>query len=298
MDARESGRPLGKGRSVYLEKTTWPHVAAYLEKGGDFAVLAVGSLEEHGRHNPLGTDNIAPNLLLDLMDERLHDQILIAPTVSYGNCDDLVGFPGTLTIGYDLLRDLVARITDQLFDYGVRRFLIVNGHGPNIKPLSEVCESLNRRGALAGLANWWLMAGELNPAWGGGHGGAEETAAVMAADPSLVDTSAYGPMDLVNDISDELPTDGWSNVLFEGTHVGFPRDAVRFAGNGWIGPDDPTKADPEWGTQMMQGVADCLVDLVGAMQRAPLPKPMPVRTYRAWAGHAMGSDAGEKGGEA
>ena len=58
-----------------------------------------------------------------------------------------------------MLRDLVAKLTDQLYDYGARRFLIINGHGPNIKPITEVCEDLNRRGCLAALANWWLMMG-------------------------------------------------------------------------------------------------------------------------------------------
>lgn len=172
----------------------------------------------------------------------------------------------------------------QLYDYGARRFLFVNGHGPNIKPISSVCEELNRRGCLAARADWWLMAGELNPAWGGGHGGAEETAAVMAVDPSLVDVSEIGPMALANDISDELPTSGWDNVEFKGAHVAVPRDACRYAGNGWIGPDDPANADPEWGGQMMDGVADYLVDFIGAFRRASLPAPMPVRTTKAYGG--------------
>ena len=269
-----------------IELSTWPRVQAYFAGGEDLVVLAVGSTEEHGRHNPLGTDTLAPNLLLDIIErglaERGDPDVLVAPTIPYGNADDLVGFPGTLSIGYDLLMKLVQRITDQLYDYGARRFLVINGHGPNIKPLSAVCEGLNRRGCLAALANWWLMAGELNPAWGGGHGGAEETAAVMAVNPSLVDRSALGPMDLSNDISDELPTDGWDNVLYKGAHVAFPRDACRYAGNGWIGPDDPSHADPEWGRQMMESVGSYLVDFIGAMRRAPLPRPMPVRTVDAF----------------
>ena len=267
---------------MFIEYTTWPNVKKYYDAGGDFAVLAVGSTEEHGRHNPLGTDNIGPNVLLDLIDEKAHDDVLIAPTVPYGNADDLVGFPGTLSIGYELLYRVVDRLCGQLYDYGTRRFLIVNGHGPNIKPLSAVCEELNRRGCLAALANWWLMAGEITPAWGGGHGGAEETAAVMAYAPSLVDTDAYGPQDLANDISDELPTAGWDNVLYKGVHVAFPRDACRYAGNGWIGPDDPALATPEFGREMMRGVADYLVDLIGAMRRTDLPEPMPVRTVEAY----------------
>ena len=118
---------------------------------------------------------------------------------------------------------------------------------PTSSPSQACARSSIGEGALAARADWWLMAGELNPAWGGGHGGAEETAAVMAVDPSLVDSSELGPMALANDISDELPTSGWDNVEFKGAHVAIPRDACRYAGNGWIGPDDPANANPEWG---------------------------------------------------
>ena len=41
-------------------------------------------------------------------------------------------------------------------------------------------------------------------------------------------------------------------------------------------------ADPEWGGQMMDGVAGYLVDFIGALGRAPLPAPMPVRTTKAY----------------
>lgn len=267
-----------------IELSTWPAVEDYFQRGNDLVVMAIGSTEEHGRHNPLGTDTLAPNLLLDKIDAALGKDVLIAPTIPFGNADDLLGFPGTLSIGYDLLRSLVRTLSMQLYDYGARRFLFINGHGPNIKPISSVCEELNRRGCLAARADWWLMAGELNPAWRGGHGGAEETAAVMAVDPSLVDVSEIGPMALANDISDELPTSGWDNVEFKGAHVAVPRDACRYAGNGWIGPDDPVLADSEWGGQMMDGVAEYLVDFIGALRRAPLPTPMPVRTTKAYGG--------------
>lgn len=262
---------------MFLERSTWPAVQRYFADGNDLVILAVGSTEEHGRHNPLGTDTLAPNFLLDKIDAADHDHVLIAPTIPYGAADDLLGYPGSLSIGYGLLYQIVKRLTDQLFDYGARRFVLLNGHGPNIKPLSQVGEELDRRGARCALMNWWLMAGEINPEWAGGHGAGEETSAMLAVDPSLVDVDAYGEMELVNDVSDALPTDGWSNVLYKGVHVGMPRDAVRYASNGWIGPDHVRTASKEWGDEMMQATADFIVDFLGELRRAPLPTPLPVR---------------------
>ena len=36
---------------------------------------------------------------------------------------------------------------------------------------------------------------------------------------------------------------------------------------------------------MMDGVASYLVDFIGALKRAPLPAPMPVRTTKAYGGN-------------
>jgi creatinine amidohydrolase len=276
-----------------IETSTWPAVKRYFDDGNDLVILAVGSTEEHGRHNPLGVDTIAPNYLLDLI-EAADPGVLITPTLPFGAADDLLGYPGTLSIGYRLLHDVVERLCDQLYDYGARRFVLLNGHGPNVKPLSQVGEALDRRGARCALLNWWLMAGEINPAWAGGHGAGEETSAMLAVDPALVDFSELqGPnaqMGLVNDVSDELPTDGWSSVLYKGVHVGMPRDAVRYASNGWIGPDHATGASKEWGDAMMRETAAYIVDFLQAFRRAPLPEPLPVRTVGA-----PGSFAGRPG---
>lgn len=264
-----------------IETSTWPAVKRYFDEGNDTVILAIGSTEEHGRHNPLGVDTIAPNYLLDLIEAK-DPGVLIAPTIPYGACDDLVGYPGTLSIGYELLYRVVKRLCDQLYDYGARHFVLLNGHGPNIKPLSQVAEELDRQGARCALMNWWLMAGEINPAWKGGHGAGEETSAMLAVDPALVDMSELegerGEMNIVNDVCDELPSSGWSSVLYKGVHVDMPRDAVRYASNGWIGPDHAKTASKEWGDAMMAGTADYIVDFLQVFKTCPLPTPLPVRS--------------------
>ena len=197
--------------------------------------MAIGSTEEHGRHNPLGTDTLAPNLLLDKIEAALGKDVLIAPTIPFGNADDLLGFPGTLSIGYDLLRSLVRTLSMQLYDYGARRFLFINGHGPNIKPISSVCEELNRRGCLAARADWWLMAGELNPAWRGGHGGAEETAAVMAVDPRLGGCLEIGPMASRTTSRTSSPPPDGTTLSLRARTLRFPAmPAATPATAGWV----------------------------------------------------------------
>ena len=45
---------------MFIEYTTWPNVKKYYDAGGDFADLAVGSTEEHGRHNPSAPTTSGP----------------------------------------------------------------------------------------------------------------------------------------------------------------------------------------------------------------------------------------------
>ena len=54
-----------------IELSTWPAVEDYFERGNDLVVMAIGSTEEHGRHNPLGTDTLAHKLLLEKIDAAL-----------------------------------------------------------------------------------------------------------------------------------------------------------------------------------------------------------------------------------
>lgn len=256
-----------------IAHNSWLRVSQYLKASPyrDMAVIAVGSIENHGRHMPLGTDMLIPDKILELMEEKI--DILIAPTLPYGATDQLMGFPGTISLGLDGLTLVLTKITDALYSYGIRKFIILNGHGGNIKTIESVGLKLHQKGALLALINWWLIAGELNPKWKGGHGGAEETAGVMAVNPDLVDMEQLEvPQLLKNDMGDALPTMGFNNVAFKGGTISIPRNVHNYSDNGWIGPDAPTQATPQWGQEMLTTMAAYICDFIETFKDAPLPK--------------------------
>ena len=128
--------------------------------------------------------------------------MLICPTIPYGATESLCDYPGTINLGTELLYQVLGRVCDSLFQHGARRFVILNGHGGNIKSIDRVGYDIQRKGGILAELNWWLMAWDMDPAWKGGHGGGEETAAILGIDPSLVDQSEVaGPMRL-HDVSD------------------------------------------------------------------------------------------------
>lgn len=253
-----------------LANVTGKKVEEYL-KSSQTIVIGIGSIENHGRHMALGTDTLIPDRILDLLEKKCG--VLIAPTIPYGSTDSIEGCTGTVNIGSDGLKLILTKIVDSLYRYGFRRFVILNGHGGNCKPIEAVGMHLHKKGAYLACLNWWLMAGELRPEWKGGHGGGEETAGLMGVDPALVDMDYINDgMEMINDVSDELPTVSWSTVQFKGASVTIPRESRYYFGNGWYGKDEPSTATPEWGREMLQAMADYMVDFIEAFERAPLPE--------------------------
>jgi creatinine amidohydrolase len=254
-------------KPMRLSQITWPKARDYF-LNNDTVLLPVGSIECHGRHLPLGTDTLIPDRLLELIEEK--SDVLIAPTVPYGACDSLSGFPGTIDLGSDLLYSLLSRITSELYRHGARHFIILNGHGGNMRTIEQVGLDLERKGALLAELNWWLMAWDIDSAWKGGHGGAEETAAIMAVDPSLVDKSEIGgPLELKN-VSNELISTGFNTVTFKGVNVVIPRSVTGITENGWIGQDHPAAATEEWGREMLLATADYIVSFIAEFKKAGL----------------------------
>ena len=131
---------------------------------------------------------------------------------------------------------------------------------------------LQRKGGILAELNWWLMAWDMDPAWKGGHGGAEVTAAILGIDPSLVDQSEVaGPMRL-HDVSDTLKATGFTSIDYKGVTVNIPRLTPSVTHNGWIGPDHPETATEEWGRKMLQTTADYIVDFMEEFKKVDIAK--------------------------
>ena len=259
---------------MYLAHLNYREVEEYL-KHHDSIVIPVGSLENHGLHMPLGTDFLIPDEIARLLNEK--SPVLIAPTVNYGATDDLCGFPGTVSLGTEGLIALLRTICDQLYRYGFRHFLILNGHGGNTAAIQAVGMELYRKGAYLANLNWWLMAGQLNPKWAGGHGGGEETAGILAVDPGLIKYEYLNlPENIRNDLGEKLPYGAWTNIDYKGVSISVPREIRDITDNGWLvhsfKGDLPTRATQEWGREMLNAVSDCIAEFAVDFENCGLPK--------------------------
>lgn len=236
---------------------TWPQAEQYF-KENDIVIIPLGSLECHGKHMPLGTDTLIPERILELVEEKT--DVVIAPMMPYGCTDYLAPFPGTVSLGHDVLYQVMSRICEGLRSHGARKFIVVNGHGGNMPVLDRVALDLQQEGCMLAQMNWWQMVWNLVPdyngkmPWHGGHGGAEETSAIMAIDPSLVDHDAIcdAPMKGIG----ELPASGMKTVVFRGVDIPVARFSNDVSGNGWFGNDHPEDSDAAWGETLIEASAE------------------------------------------
>ena len=64
--------------ALRLAGITWPRAEEYFRQN-DTVLLAVGSIECHGKHMPLGTDTLIPEHLLEKIEEKC-DVLIVPPS--------------------------------------------------------------------------------------------------------------------------------------------------------------------------------------------------------------------------
>lgn len=157
-------------------------------KKSNIVILPIGSLEAHGHHLPLGTDIFSPRTFCKLLDEEIGDRIWIGPEIPYGQSYDLTVYPGTINVPSQVFADYVYWVGKGMFENGMKKLIMLNGHGGNITALNLASEMLMKLGMDVLIINWWLdYSADIVAITGAqGHAGEDETSAILYYDSKLV----------------------------------------------------------------------------------------------------------------
>ena len=233
----------------------------------DLVIIPVGSIEEHGPHNPLGTDTILARELARRIGEKAG--VPVAPVIPIGSTHNLAAFPGTINVDPMLLRQVVLEVAESYVAHGAKRFLFVNGHGGNANSLKMVCSDLHAKheNVIAVHSEWWKVLAEISEYPCNDHGGKHETSFVMDVDPSLVDMSKAKTVPRA-DLTEKLTYS--DKFRFDGVTIpncGVPLHKITPLGN-YGAPAE--EASAELGEAMSQIYVDYCVDLVNELRRVYL----------------------------
>jgi len=92
-------------------------------------IVALGVVEKHSEHLPLGTDFLNGHKLACLAAER--EPAVVFPPFYFGQIYEARCFPGTITIKPTLLMELIQGVLDEIGRNGFRKIILLNAHGGN-----------------------------------------------------------------------------------------------------------------------------------------------------------------------
>ena len=234
----------------------------------DLAVLPLGATEPHNLHLPYGTDTYQVESIAEAACARAYNQgarVMMLPPLPYGTETNQMRFPLAMNLNPSTVARVINDLIDSLATHGVRKCLLLNGHGGN--DLKWVLRELHLKTPVhLFLCNWYKIAADQYGAIfedAGDHAGELETSFIQAIRPDLV---AFDQADA-------------------GTMA-----ATRFAAvnKGWIeitrpwhllttnsGAGDPRPSTPEKGREIAEIVTDRIASFLVELAKSEVDTAFP-----------------------
>ncbi|MCU1423146.1 MAG: mftE [Microbacteriaceae bacterium] len=163
-----------------LATMAWPSVGP-----APLVLVPLGSTEQHGPHLPFQTDTLVAESVARALAEGFDRDVIVAPAVAYGASGEHQAFPGTASVGHDALRLTIIELVRSLSTWAAG-VVFVNGHGGNIRSLSEAVLQLRAENHMVA----WLPCATPG---GDAHAGRTETSLMLHLAPATVDLSRAEP---------------------------------------------------------------------------------------------------------
>jgi creatinine amidohydrolase/Fe(II)-dependent formamide hydrolase-like protein len=129
-------------------------------EGSDMAILPVGTLHGHGP-TPISIDSSSAEWLAEEVGKRTG--VVTLPLVPYGENDKQKFYPGTIAIQPETLERFYIDVFRSLKRNGVKRVIVLNGHGGNRETLIRAGRAARDFGTVVAILDWWSIARELMP---------------------------------------------------------------------------------------------------------------------------------------
>jgi len=236
----------------------------------EVAVLPLGATEPHNLHMPYATDTIQVELIGRRACELAYQRgakVILLPALPFGVNTNHLQIPGGLALSVTptTLLKLITDLVDSLERQGVRKLVLLNGHGGNeLKPLLR--ELHHQTSVFLCLCDWYRMAADTykeifdQP---GEHADEVETSLGLAFYPELLREVPAGSgrarptrFDAINK--------GWITIT---------RPWHLVSADTGLG--DPAKATAEKGRRLMDVLVERLGGFLYELAMAPMDEKFP-----------------------
>lgn len=210
--------------------------------------MPVGSIEQHGPHLPMGTDSIISEYVASKAEEKLKETTLLFPTVYYGVSLEHKGFP-FISLSFQTAISFFNDLLESIFkDLGLRRIIIVNGHGGNSYFLPLVQREFNMKYSNAKVMIFNIFGEEEKLLFNVNdlHAGTVETSKIYAIDKRVV------RLNKIEEIKSYDVRDGV--FVYYST-----KEANQF---GVLNDGKPIRIDEELGKKILADTVDKLIWLI------------------------------------
>ena len=256
-------------RPYILAETTWKTVR---EMAYDVAVLPWGATEAHNYHLPYGTDNFECEHIAAEAARLAWDagaRVVVLPILPFGVQTGQLDIPFCLNLNPSTQAAVLGDLARSLDHQGVRKLVILNGHGGN-DFRSTIRELQPHVKTFLCVANWYQVVNAADYFEDlGDHAGEMETSIMLHIAPALVRPLSEAGEGKERRFQIAALREGWAWA---------PRQWTQVSADTGIG--DPGAASRQKGERYTSAVVErlsrFLVDLAAADPRDLYePRPMP-----------------------
>lgn len=226
------------------------------------AILPIGSLEQHGKHLPLGTDSIIAEHIAARVAERINAMLL--PCIGYGISYEHEPL-FNVSISAQTLCMLVEDLCRSLAENGVRRIIILNAHYGNehalLSCVKELAKKYKDKGMLICSITYSLFLEEPD------HAGESETSLMLAIRPDLVRMDMLSKEDEVRQKGyRDKGRDSKSDSIILSRITLLPGSIAGIARDGIIG--DPIMASKDKGNALLEEISSKVIKMIEEVEHA------------------------------
>jgi creatinine amidohydrolase len=258
---------------VRYDELTWPEMREAASRQ-PVVLLPFGTVEDHGPHLPVNTDNVIVEAICLEAAGRAPGEMLVMPLLAYGLDEHHMDFPGTISVDMQTLLAHLADVAGSVARHGFSHVLIVNGHGSNaaiadlaarqvVLETGIVCGAMSPNAAIdPTLAEPTLSQMRRSGPGGIAHAGEYETAMMLHLRPDLVQ------MDKAVREMGQLKLEYFNWDHAEPSVLSWQDWWSRMSESGVCG--DPTVATAEFGRALLETTADNFVRFVREFRTIPV----------------------------